>query len=253
MRIPPQAPTRRFVWRKALSALAGLILVAGCAPNGDFGEVRPSLVRDGIHDWIGPSALAGQPTAPSSFQLTDDERALRDLAFPLIQQPYDRHRWYSVAGEYGVITSDQRRTAYANHLLSERYRSPSARYEQLTDDIRNDITRLPQFFETAGRVIDVDEKRRRSLAYVSSLGRSERDNALSRIQENALIVSKMRTQLTQRASSYRFALERLVITTPSPLAVEAERALNQLQAQIARYRSLPPTWQREPSLAAQND
>ena len=75
--------------------------------------------------------------------------------------------------------------------------------------------------DAASRVIDIDEKRRRSLAYVSSLSRSEHDNALRRIEENALIVSKMRTQLMQRASSYRFALERLVITTPSPLAVEA--------------------------------
>jgi len=29
-----------------------------------------------------------------------------------------------------------------------------------------------------------------------------------------------------------------------------ERVLNQLQRQIDRYRTLPPTWVREPSLAA---
>jgi hypothetical protein len=39
--------------------------------------------------------------------------------------------------------------------------------------------------------------------------------------------------------------------TPSPQAIDAERALNLLQTQIARYRTfLPPTWVRERSLAA---
>ena len=248
--------TRRFAWRRQLYALAALAGLAACAPNGDFGEVRPTLVRDDIHDWVGVDAIAGRPTWPSSFQLTADERALRDLSYPLIEPPYDRQQWYSVAGEYGVIGSDHRtgfnRNAYVDHLLSERFRSPTARYEKLIDDIRNDSTRLPQFFETAGRVIDIDQKRRRSLAYVSDLSPGERKNALRRIQENALIVATVRTSLAQRASGYRFALERLVIMTPSTLAVEAERTLNRLQAQIAHYRTnLPPTWEREQSLVAE--
>ena len=58
-------------------------------------------------------------------------------------------------------------------------------------------------------------------------------------------------KLAERASSYHFALERLVIMTPSTQAVDAEHALNQLQAQIARYRTeIPPSWVREPSLAS---
>ena len=32
--------------------LASLGLLTGCA-NSDFGEVNPTLVTDGIHDWIG--------------------------------------------------------------------------------------------------------------------------------------------------------------------------------------------------------
>jgi hypothetical protein len=39
--------------------------------------------------------------------------------------------------------------------------------------------------------------------------------------------------------------------TPLPQAAEVEWVLNQLQAQVARYRTRPtPTWVREPSLAA---
>jgi hypothetical protein len=235
-------------------AFAALTLLAGCNTNGDFGEVRPSLVRDDIHDWVGSAATAGLPGGPSAFDLTDDERQLRDLAYPLIEPPYDRQRWNSVAGEYGLfpVPVPLPRDAYANYLLSAAFRSPSARYAQLIDDVRNDTTRLPQFFETAGRVLDMDRKRRKSLAYVSALGDGERLNAARRIEENARIVAVVRGSLWGRAAAYRFALERLVVSTPSSQAVEAEHALNRLKAQIARYRTLPPSWRRETSLAAAN-
>ena len=135
-------------------------------------------------------AVAGKNTSPSGFTLTDDERQLRDLAYPLIEQPYDRQQWYSVAGEYGVIGADHRgkfdRTAYATHLFGSRYRSPSARYARLIDDIRDDTTRLPQFFETAARVLDIDQKRKKSLAFVSDLSDHERNEALRRIYDQSV-------------------------------------------------------------------
>jgi hypothetical protein len=253
MRIQQQPPTRGSYWRRRIFALAALSLLAGCA-NGDFGEVQPSLVRDDVHDWLGSNVVAAQSFWPWNFPLTDDERQLRDLAYPLIEPPYMRQQWYSVAGEYGLTGIDSPgfdRAAYANNLISKRFRSPTARYAQLTEDIRNDTTRLPQFFETAGRVLDVDQKRRKSLAYVSELSKSERENAQRRVRENASIVSKVRKKLDQRVAAYRFALERLVIMTPMQQAVDVERSLNQLQAQIAHYRARSaPTWVREQSLVS---
>ena len=253
MHIPPPPSTRAPIWRCRLFALAALPLLAGCA-GGDFGEISPTFVRDDMHDWLSLDAIAGRPTLPSSFELTDDERQLRDLSYPLIEQPFNRQQWYSVAGEYGVIGADHRgayeRSDYASHLMSSRVRSPLARYARLNDDIRNDVTRLPQFFETAARVLDIDQKRRKSLAYISDVSPMERSNALRRIQENASIVAMVRAKLAQRAAAYRIALERLVIMTPSSEVVEVERSLNQLQAQIAHYRGRSaPTWVREKSLA----
>jgi hypothetical protein len=237
--------------RSRFLAIAALALLAGCAANRDFGEVRPMLVRDDIHDWLGPAAVAPNPA--SSFELTDDERQLRDLAFPLIEPPYERQQPYAVALEYGAAgTAGMTRTSYANYLLSSRYRSPSARYAQITEDIRDDITRLPGFFETASRVRDIDQKRQKSMAYIRDLSLGERDQALRRVRENASLVSLVRARLGQRVSAYRFALERLVIMTPSPQAVEVEQSLNRLQALIARYRTPVPTWVREPSLARSN-
>ena len=248
----PQPPRTRTNGWQGLLALVALSFLAGCA-NSDFGEVNQTLVTDGIHDWLGRGSGGAHPVPPSKFEYTDDERALRDLAYPLIEPPYDRQQWYSVAGEYGLYHSniaDHRR--YFDRVMDECHRSPSAVYARLIDDVRNDITRLSQFFETAGRVVDIDQKRQKSLAYVSTLGKSERVNALRRIRENAHVVAIVRQSLDDRVASYHYALERLVITTPSGQAVEAERSLNLLQNQIARYQTLPPTWTREPSLASAN-
>ena len=79
-------------------------------------------------------------------------------------------------------------------------------------------------------MIDIDQKRRKSLALISALSPAERKNAELRMRENASIVALTRETLAQRMSAYRFALERLVVTTPSAQAAEVERAINQLQA-----------------------
>jgi hypothetical protein len=246
-----QPPALKKVWRQAL-VLIGFSVFAGCA-NSDFGEVNPVLVTDGIHDWIGRDSGGRNRIPPSRFEYTDDERALRDLAYPLIEPPFDRQQWYSVAGEYGLYRANSaNHRRYFERLESMWLRSPSARYSQLIDDIRNDITRLSQFFETAGRVIDIDQKRQKSMVYVSDLGKKERANALRRVRENANVVAIVQQSLADRVASYQFALERLVIITPSPQAIEAERSITMLQNHIARYQQPAPTWRREPSLASTN-
>jgi len=86
-----------------LLVLAAFGLLTGCGTYGDFGRVRPSLVNDDTHAWMGPAAARGPATNLAwKHQLTDEERTLRDLAYPLIEPPYDRQQWYSVLGELGV-------------------------------------------------------------------------------------------------------------------------------------------------------
>jgi hypothetical protein len=239
-----------LTWSRRVTVFAVLALLGGCGTtNGDFGEVRPTLVSDDIHDWVGSYASA---RASSKFELTDDERQLRDLAYPLIEPPYNRQQWYSIVEEYGVVrparwTFD--RTTYAKRLLASRYHSPSSYYSQLSDDVRNDSTRMPQFFETAGRVLDIDQKRQKSLAYVSTISPTELKNARLRMRENESIVALVRTKLTERVPSYRFALERLVIKTPSQQAVEVEHAIDQMQSEIEHYRRPTPTWASEQNLS----
>lgn len=222
---------------RLVAAVATLALVSGCGTNADFGRVRPTLVSDDIHAWMGPATTRGPASSIVwKHQLTDEERTLRDLAYPLIEPPYDRNKWYSVIGEVGAGSRPwpyPDRGAYASRLFTTAYRSQTARYNRLIEDIRNDVIRIDPFFSTARYVTDMDRKREKALAYVTGLSQEEQDNTLQRIGENRNITLWVRESLHERYESYRIALERMVIAAPSPLAAEAERALTLLQQHIS--------------------
>jgi hypothetical protein len=222
----------------ALALLVASVALAGCS-GGDFGRTRQDFINDDMHRWIGGEATSSIGLRPSQFQLTDNERQLRDLAYPLIEPPHSRPAWRSVFGDYAPLPSPWRqtpafdRTAYGRNLIDEPHRSHSSRYANLIDDVRDDITRFELFFATAVKVIDLDRKRNTSLAHVSELSPREHDDAVARMQENALIVQWVQQCLVQRVSSYRWALERLVIQAPDGMAAEADRLIGELAAQTA--------------------
>jgi hypothetical protein len=214
------------------------VTLAACS-GGDFGRTRQDFLSDDMHRWIGGEATGSVGLLPSQFQLTDNERRLRDLAYPLIEPPHSRPAWKSVFGDYKPLPSPWRqkpvfdRTAYGRQLIDEPHRSYTSRYSQLIDDVRDDITRFEPFFSNAIRVLDLDRKRNASLKLVSELSPRERDDAVARMEENTLIVQWVTQCLEQRISSYRWALERLVIQGPDNIAAEADRLINELAAQTA--------------------
>jgi hypothetical protein len=214
------------------------VVLGGCS-GGDFGRTRQDFLNDDMHRWVGGEATAGAGLRASQFQLTDNERQLRDLAYPLIEPPHSRPAWKSVFGDYKPLPSPWRqtvpfdRTAYGRLLIDEPHRSHSSRYAQLIDDVRDDITRYEGFFGTAVHVVDLDRKRNASLPHVSQLSPRERDDAVARMQENASIVQWVEQSLEQRVSSYRWALERLVIHAPDNMAADADRLIGELAAQTA--------------------
>jgi hypothetical protein len=228
--------------RLILFILGGAALLAGCALNGDFDRVRPSLVSDDMHAWVGREAVQRGGAHPSEFPLTDEERRLRDLAFALIQPPYDRNRWYSVFMDYGLAGPPDTllfdRAAYWDRLDAAYRRSEASSYARIVTDARNDVSRLEPFFMSAVRVSDIDQRRAESLRYVaasSGLTHEEKANALRRNRENAAVIAWVCASLGARAAAYRYALERLVVSEPSSHAAEAERALSLLQARTAQY------------------
>lgn len=136
----------------------------GCF-NTDFGRVRPTLRSDDMHSWMGPAVVDGTGIAPSQFRLTDDEKLMRDLAFPLIAPPYELNQWYSVLLHYGQTGAFRPNwwaydpKSYAVVMFQEPARSTTTYYNRLLDDIRNDIVRIPPFATVARRVTDMDHKR----------------------------------------------------------------------------------------------
>jgi hypothetical protein len=230
---------RRLVRRASahLTLLCMGAALAGCS-GGDFGRTRQDFLNDDMHRWIGAEATSSVGLKPSQFQLTDNERQLRDYAYPLIEPPHSRPAWRSVFGDYSALPSPWRqtvvfdRTSYGRMLIDEPHRSHSSRYAQLIEDVRNDVTRFEPFFGTAIRVIELDKKRNASMAHIE-LSPRERADAVARMQENSLIVQWVQQCLEQRVSSYRWGLERLVIQAPDGMAAEADRLIGELAAQTA--------------------
>jgi len=230
---------RQSCWRTL--SLAAFLLLVGCS-NGDFGRIRPSLVTDDMHAWVGKEAPGRKNKPASQFPLTDAERQLRDLAYPLIEPPYDQQRWYSVIHEYGLMGSSDvpfpDRSAYATQLLTTPVRSHTARYAKLIEDIRNDVERVDPFFAVARYVVDMDKKRTQSLNRFAASNKEAREDARARIAENIAVIAWVQKSLRAREASYQLALEQLVVESPSPMAAEAERSQTLLQTRIAAHRNV---------------
>ena len=227
---------RPFVSAVLLALLAATL---GACSGGDFGRTRADMRSDDMHRWLGAEATGSVGLKASAFQLSEYERQLRDLAYPLIEPPLSRPAWKSVFGDYQPLPSPWRqkvvfdRTMYGRTLIDEPHRSHSSRYAQLIEDVRNDTTRFEPFFASAIRVIDLDKKRNASMARVSALSPKEREDAVARMQENSLIIQWVQQCLEQRVSSYRWGLERLVIQAPDGMAADADRLIGELAAQTA--------------------
>ena len=80
-------PSRRL-WPALALFLTGAAL-GGCS-GGDFGRTRQDFLNDDMHRWIGAEATGSVGITASQFQLTEAERQLRDLAYPLIEPPHSR-------------------------------------------------------------------------------------------------------------------------------------------------------------------
>lgn len=239
----PRARCRELA--SPLAVLLSFLALAGCSSIGDFGRLQRFYVRDDIHDWVGREAAARAGAPIVVGHLTEDERTLRDLAFPLIEPPYDRQRWNSVVYEYGFGHKFRRElwiddpTLYYAHLGSF-HRSSAARYSQLMDDVRNDIERIDPFLDIARRVVDLDRRREAAMAHVADLAPEERFGAQARVGENALVIAWVEHALVERCASYRFALEHLAVAEPEPTAADADHVLTQLQQKLAASKLVAP-------------
>ena len=225
---------------RLVRALALPLLLGACAANGDFGRLKPGLVADDIHGWVGRDAARAVGVPVSQYPLTDEERQLRDLGYPLIEPPFDRARWYAIVNEYGVshyfgwpefcARGIQRQADGPalplgdRALLPTQHRHPQRRRPDsgLLHDRAPSARSRPQA--------------RRELPLRVGATPAEVGNANARIAENQLVIGWVQHALVERSEAYCFALQRLVIATPAPMAVEVERSLTLLNTRIAENR-----------------
>lgn len=215
-----------------------LVFGIGCVGD-DFGRTKPTFYHQDMHNWVGQEATQSLGGYPSQFALTDNERALRDMAYYFIEPPHARPSWKGVFGDYERIPAPWRRkvtfdpTAYGRLMIDEPHRSQASSYQGLIEDVRNDFTMLEQFIPLAMQVNDLDIKRHKALAYISDLSRREYDDTQARMRENVLVVQWAQQCAQQRVASYRWALERLVIMAPDNMAADADRLIGELGRRAA--------------------
>lgn len=238
---------------KIFSALFLAALAGACARIGDFERPVPSFFHEEILPVAGAYAAQHRGEPVSGAPLTDDERMLRDLAYAIIAPPVTKQKWF-------VTITDLRQTRmlpnnappfdvekYTSTIMDTPYRSATARYSRLVDDIRADSLRVTPFFTVAKRVIDMDTARERSLAGVSRLTPVEHEIAMARMAENRMLIGWVYRRLGERSRGYKYALERLFLKMPAPAAVDAERALRFYDERLARIPVLSTTTTYYPS------
>ena len=219
---------RHMALQAPLAACVIAVAFGANACAGDFGRPKYLWAESLRQSVIGPPEYAvGIPLSP--FPFTDEEKQLRRLADRLLVPAMDQELGFAYApgADY---------TSYAAFLMDTPFRSATARYSRLIDDIRNDIQRIDPFFTEARRVADLDRKRDRSIPHVPIISDDELAAAHVRVRENIAVIMSVHAALHERVRSYRFALERLVIALPSPLAAEAERILGELARRVTDIR-----------------
>jgi hypothetical protein len=220
-------------------ALAG----GGCAaPVGDFGRPRANVLNDNLFPLAGDTLAwaRGEPVSGAPF--TDDERKLRDLAYAILMPPDDRQTWERQLAEWRrtrILSEERTQPNFADYsdvLLRTSYRSSTARYARLIEDIRADISRPGPFFAVAARVSEMDEARSKAINNMFHIAPVEREGASARIIENEMVIDMVLRRFGERCAGYQLALDRLVLATPAPAAVEAERTLSLFIKRLAEYR-----------------
>lgn len=243
----PPVAGRPMIRHRAGRALAGVLLVActgltlaACQrPTGDFGRAAPSVIHDRLMPEAGAELAVSRGEPMSRFNLTDDEREMRDRGWTLIRPPASED-WIEGTRVELIRTRILPETAskldpdrYYSYLRSDRYRSSEVRYDKVAADARADAALVPPFCEVATRVMKADVERLRALGRRDISTKEELAGAQARVWENRRYVDWASQALRYRLVSYRTAIDALEIETPSHSKVwDANVAWKKLAAEV---------------------
>ena len=214
------------------------------AEPGDFGRPRESIYVNDYYPWLWDEYYWLKKRPPEAVgPYTDDEQTLRNFAYAILLPPEAEghphwaflgidftemwRRWFAKPRPFDV-------QSYAQYLVTRHYWSATARYARITDDARADVERVKSFFSMANRVLEADAIRRRGAQFVGHLPPEVLAAAGARTVENRHLIDVVYVRFRERIASYRYALQCLVVLTPSEKAVEAERAIFVLEETLKR-------------------
>ncbi|MCZ8375053.1 MAG: hypothetical protein O9342_06730 [Beijerinckiaceae bacterium] len=253
------APFFRLFRAPGLAAVLTLPLLACTPTTGDFGRPQQGFTNDVLLPFTGTvsARMRGEPS--SFYAYTEDEKELRNrawnflmpetdaprgtwqernLAFHRIIPPREHdvtlfHRTIMGGPHFGARNDSPilRRVANPGHAFS----SLVSRYNRVKDTISADHALVPHFRLVASQVIQADHVRARSLGQVGHLTEEQRNEALERICENALIIARVNWSFYDRAAQYRYSLEHLLVEGPEREAIPSERTLMAFEADIGRF------------------
>ena len=200
--------------RRVLGAAAIVVLcgaATACArPVGDLGRAQ----RGVLHDEIMPTAgkiraeVSGEPA--SAFNLTDEEREMRDRVWRFLVAPHAEDWFMDTAVE---LQRTRLTTATDTHFKPERYyrwlrqthfQSSRVRYGRLADDARADIDTAPTTFASICRVREIDPQRSIATRELRGLASGE---VAARYAENEMVISWFARALQYRHAAYNNALD----------------------------------------------
>lgn len=267
------------------TGLVGMTLMAlltACGrPTGDFGRAEPSYLHDTILPSLGDVVAEKRRAEPvSDLPMTDDEIELRDRAWNFVRAPHVRDWWLDtlVEGErtrilpmlkgQGQMSPELAATfpkwslpllnpaydtsRYHKYLLGEAYASSESRWQRLITDIGADTALVPPFCEVAARVRRADAGRIGALERQGEARSEFGSDATARVYENQETMSWVWRALSYRLSSYRFAIDRMEIETPSAQTANAKRVYNVLASSkcsnAPALRSIPSVPERHSRL-----
>lgn len=226
-------------------ALAAILLLAGCAQQGDFGRPADSTWNS-LVDTTGTIAARTRGELASEYPLTDSEQTLRDRAWRYLMPADTRAAFHDVLANLTrarVLPPNWRLPdipSYHDDLTAPAFRSQVSRYRRLSDDATADGRLVPPFSAIAARVIEADAQRLGSLPFARTLDEEAVRQAAMRVAENRCLIAWVRLETGLRVERYRYALEHLVVEMPSAEAGEAGRAIGFLDQRRALLAALLP-------------
>ncbi|WP_417667389.1 hypothetical protein [Roseibium sp.] len=204
--------------------VAGVLMavMAGCTrPTGDFDRARPSVVHDKAMPAAGELAARYRGDPVSKFNLTNDEKLLRDRGWALIRPPWAKDWIGGTVVELSrtrILPEVEGRVPvdlYYIFLSSDKFSSSDARYDRVATDAEGDSKLVWPFCEVAERVQAADKERLRALSSKPLTTEEMYEGAKARVWENRVMVTWVGQALRYRIKAYKKALESLEIETPS--------------------------------------